>query len=276
MTTSSQNQPMDTKTEGGQDELLALSGEIAAQLEVKLPNAQRGALIAAGLLRRARQSALAHRDFLTLRREARAYAQVSAGVRCHVLRHGRGIRIELVQLAPDAALIWPDDVLAQEILVMTGTLHASHGGTLAQHDLCMRRDSSNALCAGCAGAHLYVRQLIDLESLPAAEQTWWRSDDATQAAQWEPMSEGVEIKGLRCVGDVVSTLARIAPGALVVDHGHRLDEDCMMLQGDLFLGDILLRENDYQLAPAGGAHLNSMSDTGALFYFHGAMPTAVG
>lgn len=276
MTTSSQNQPMDTKTEGGQDELLALSGEIAAQLAVELPNAQRGALIAAGLMRRIRQSALAHRDFLTLRREARDYAQVSAGVRCHVLRHGRGVRIDLVQLAPDAALIWPDDVLAQEILVMTGTLHAGHSGTLAPHDLCVRRDLSKALCAGCAGAHLYVRQLIDLESLPAAEQTWWRSDDATQSAQWEPLSEGVEIKGLRCVGDVVSTLARVAPGALVVDHGHHLDEDCMMLQGDLFLGDILLRENDYQLAPAGVAHLNSMSDTGALFYFHGAMPTAVG
>jgi hypothetical protein len=179
-------------------------------------------------------------------------------------------------LEPDAALIWPKDVLAQEVLVMTGTLQQGHNGTLAQHELFLHRDASQSLRAGDTGAHLYVRQLTDLALLPAAEQTWWRSDQATQTAQWELLSEGVAIKGLRCVGDVVSTLARVAPGGTVLDHGHRLDEDCMMLQGDLFLGDILLRENDYQLAPAGGTHQNSMSDTGALFYFHGAMPTAVG
>ncbi len=275
MPVTANNQPMDTDAEGGQDELSALSGLIAAELTVRQPDAQRDAAIASALLGRARQSAIAHRNYVTLRREARSYLQVAVGMRSCTLRHGGGVRIDLVQLLPDAALIWPAGDLAQEILVMTGKLHDGSGSTLNQHDLGVFRQSSPPLRAGNAGAHLYVRSLLAVESLPAAEQRWWSSNDATRASGWEPLSEGVEIKGLRCVGDVVSTLARIAPGAAVVDHGHGLDEDCMMLQGDLFLGDILLRENDYQMAPAGGTHVNSMSDTGALFYFHGRMPTPI-
>lgn len=267
--------PTDTDVDGGQDELSALSGLIAAELTVRRPDAQREAVIASALLGRARQSAIAHRDYVTLRREARTYLQVADGMRSCLLRQGDGVRIDLVQLEPDTALVWPASILAQEILVLTGELHDGSGDTLTQHDLGVFHPSSPPLRAGSAGAHLYLRSLLAVESLPAAEQRWWSSHDATRASDWEPLSAGVELKCLRCVGDVVSTLARIAPGAAVVDHGHGLDEDCMMLQGDLFLGDILLRENDYQMAPAGGTHVNSMSDTGALFYFHGRMPTPV-
>ncbi len=275
MPVTADNQPINKASTGEHDELSALSGLIAAELKVRGPDAQRDAVMASALLDRARQSAIAHRNYVTRRREARSYAEVTAGMRSCTLRLGDGVRIDLVQLAPDAALAWPAGVLALEVLVMTGTLHVDSGRMLSQHDLGVFRQSSPPLRAGSAGAHLYVRSLLAVASLPAAEQLWWSSNDATRAPGWEPLSEGVEIKGLRCVGNVVSTLARIAPGAVVVDHGHGLDEDCMMLQGDLFLGDILLRENDYQMAPAGGTHVNSMSDTGALFYFHGCMPTPV-
>lgn len=275
MPVTASHQPLEKESEGGQDELSALSGLIATELTVRRPDAQREAAIASALLGRARQSAIAHRDYVTLRREARSYLPVADGMRSCLLRQGQGVRIDLVQLEPDAALAWPAGVLAQEILVMTGALRDGADNMLNQHDLGVFRPSSPPLRAGSAGAHLYVRNLLAVEPLPAAEQRWWSSHDATRAPGWEPLSEGVELKGLRCVGDVVSTLARIAPGAAVVDHGHGLDEDCMMLQGDLFLGDILLRENDYQMAPAGGTHVNSMSDTGALFYFHGRMPTPV-
>ena len=64
---------------------------------------------------------------------------------------------------------------------------------------------------------------------------------------------------------------RFAPGASVPDHGHALDEDCLVLQGEMFLGDILLRTGDYQLAPSGGSHFGETSDVGVLFFFHGAL-----
>jgi hypothetical protein len=263
-----------------QDDLALLSGALAVELAVTHPDADRSASIFSDLMRRARSSAVAHRDFVTLRRESRVYAGVSPGMRCHMLRQGLGLRIDLVRLDPGATLSWSSGVSAQEILVMTGSLLAGTGEFLAQHGLCLRRLPEPStlglpLCAGETGAHLYVRQLIAVDLLPEMERAWWSSNNATQTSSWEPLSEGIEIKCLRCVGTVVSTLARIAPGAVVIDHSHGLDEDCMMLQGELFLGDILLRENDYQVAPAGCNHVNSMCDTGALFYFHGCMPTAV-
>ena len=51
------------------------------------------------------------------------------------------------------------------------------------------------------------------------------------------------------------------------DHGH--DEECLMLQGELFLDDVLLQEGDYQLAPAGTSHRITETDTGVVIYAHG-------
>ena len=257
------------------DALDALSGAIASQLLVTPPNAARHAAISTRLLLRARQSALAHRDFVTLRREGRVYAPVSDGVRSYTLRNGKGVRIDLLQLDPHASLNWPTGVVAQEVLVISGTLNEGQGNAMALHSLCIRRDAAQPLISGSEGARLYVRQLMEPEDVPEIERAWWFSDAATSTSHWEALSEGVELQHLRLVGNVTSSLSRITPGSHVGDHGHNLDEDCMMLQGDLFLGDILLRPDDYQVAPAGHNHVNSMSDTGALFYFHGHLPTAI-
>ena len=59
------------------------------------------------------------------------------------------------------------------------------------------------------------------------------------------------------------------PGATVPHHHHGHDEECLMLRGDLFQDDYLLREGDYQLAPSGTAHETVSTDTGALIYAHG-------
>ena len=74
---------------------------------------------------------------------------------------------------------------------------------------------------------------------------------------------------------VMSMLVRFEAGACVLDHQHAVDEDCLVLRGEMFLGDILLRTGDYQLAPAGGAHFDETSDVGATFYFHGALDPAL-
>jgi quercetin dioxygenase-like cupin family protein len=69
--------------------------------------------------------------------------------------------------------------------------------------------------------------------------------------------------------DCTSMLVRFAPGAGVPDHQHAVHEDCLMLEGEMFLGDILLRPGDYQLAPAGSGHLATETDTGVVIYAHG-------
>ena len=258
-----------------QDDLDVLSGVIASQLLVSPLDTERNATISSAVLLRARQSALANRNFVTMRRERRVYSPVNATVRNHTLLQREGIRFDLIQLDPGSKLIWPAEVVAQEVLVISGSIKDSFENTFGLHELCVLRDQGDELKAGDGGARLYVRQLIEADVLPEIERAWWQNDCPKLPSQWERISDGVELKRLRVIGNVISALARVAPGAHVMDHGHNLDEDCIMLEGDLFLGDILLRPDDFHVAPADCNHVNVMSDNGALFYFHGHMPTAI-
>ena len=69
-------------------------------------------------------------------------------------------------------------------------------------------------------------------------------------------------------------LIQLAAGAdwdarLAARHGHRRDEECLMLEGELFLDDLLLRRGDYQIAPAGTEHGAVLAETGVLLFAHG-------
>lgn len=59
------------------------------------------------------------------------------------------------------------------------------------------------------------------------------------------------------------------PGAAVPCHGHRHDEECLMLAGDFLLDEVLLRPLDYQIAPAGTGHRVARTDAGVVLYAHG-------
>jgi hypothetical protein len=194
------------------------------------------------------------------------------------------MRVDLLKLAPMASIPWPADARALEVLVVEGSLAISQGGapptSLSPLNQCVLGPTAAwRLTAGSTGATLYVRsRTVGLEHLPAAEAQWWIAAQgaplcaAGLVCPWSPYLEGVEAAALQSHGGVASMLVRIAPGAAVPDHGHGLDEDCFMLEGDMFLGDILMRAGDYQLAPLGCQHVGISSDLGGLFYFHGAMP----
>ena len=59
------------------------------------------------------------------------------------------------------------------------------------------------------------------------------------------------------------------PGAQVPQHRHGHDEECLMVQGELFLDDLLLQTGDYQLAPACSGHRVTQTDTRVVLYAHG-------
>lgn len=40
-----------------------------------------------------------------------------------------------------------------------------------------------------------------------------------------------------------------------------------MVEGELFLGDVMLREEEFQFAPAGSEHGELFSDVGCLLFF---------
>ena len=91
---------------------------------------------------------------------------------------------------------------------------------------------------------------------------------------WIEIQNGVHQKNLWTDGIVVSRFFRLEAGTRMNGHYHSLDEECMMLSGDIFLGDILLQSGDYHIAPAGTEHLEIFSDTGALLLVRGAAKTS--
>lgn len=241
------------------------------------------ATLRARVLARVQHSVALHREYTTVRREHGTWAAVAPGVAARRLREDAGVRVDLLRLDAGAELRWPDDARAQELLVLRGALDAQprdgEPAVLGPQDYAIReRDAGLALCATSAGAEVYVRERrVDAGQLPPLEAHWWRlAQDRARLVRhgrrrWSEVSAGVEALALWGDREVVSMLVRFAPGASVPDHHHALDEDCLVLDGEMFLGDILLRAGDYQLAPAGGGHWGETSDVGVLFFFHGAL-----
>lgn len=90
-----------------------------------------------------------------------------------------------------------------------------------------------------------------------------------RAQVWQPFAPGISRRILYRDGGAAGMLYHARPGAQVPGHLHDHDEECLMLAGELFADDVLLRGGDYQLAPAGTRHGGLMTDTGALIYAHG-------
>ena len=237
---------------------------------------------------RAQRSVLAHLDYRTLRRQERAWSAAGQGCQQATLWQSLTSRITVLRLSPGAALPWPDDAKAQEILVIEGQLSACPAAptagagaavVLAQQGYALR-DGCNAgsLTAMTTGAQVYGRQLlVGPARLPAPEAQWWRLKRAplqlvpAGTRRWLPNFSGVEVLPLWGNAEVTSMLVRFAAGAGVPDHAHAVDEDCLMLAGEMFLGDILLQPGDYPLALAGSRHFGESSDVGGSFFFHGAI-----
>lgn len=90
---------------------------------------------------------------------------------------------------------------------------------------------------------------------------------------WQTLTAGIEIKQLlidRQAG-TRSVLLRAAPGASLPPHSHHGYEECMVLQGEIRIGELTLRAGDYQCMPAGSIHPEVSTRTGALVFLRGSL-----
>jgi len=92
--------------------------------------------------------------------------------------------------------------------------------------------------------------------------------------EWTSFSPRVKIKVLHRDVDTQSYLLRLEPGAVVLPHVHGQDEECMVLEGEVRIGDLVVRAGAYHLAPRGVAHEPISSEHGALLFLRGAIPAA--
>lgn len=90
---------------------------------------------------------------------------------------------------------------------------------------------------------------------------------------WVEFVPGIEIKMLYRdeAGQAKSFLARLQPGVTLPPHEHDLAEECLVLEGEIMLGDVTVRAGDYHFAPQGAKHGTLFTRTGALLFLRGGL-----
>jgi quercetin dioxygenase-like cupin family protein len=92
--------------------------------------------------------------------------------------------------------------------------------------------------------------------------------------QWNNAGPGVEVKVLRkdLERNDQTVLIRMQPGAVVVAHRHTQEEECWILEGEVFIGDHHLATGDMHVARAGVTHAPIRAPHGALLLIRSEMP----
>lgn len=222
------------------------------------------------LLARIARSAAATRRMHTRRHAGLPAATLAHGVVARelyraarpVLRPGEPLRSRLVELAPGTCWAPAASGLQREWLVLQGEACVGTQGMQA-HDFLLEPATASATpVSSTRGALLLLREA---PPQPGAQAQLQRAADAP----WSAYGPGIERRVMAHHDGLAAMLYRTEPGAAVPHHGHHHDEECLMLAGDLFLDEVLLRPLDYQLAPAGTEHGGVFTDTGVLLYAHG-------
>ena len=89
--------------------------------------------------------------------------------------------------------------------------------------------------------------------------------------EWMPIRPGIERKLLYRdpTTGTGSYLFRMQPGAMIEGHHHPGAEECLVLEGDLTIGELHLNAGDYHVAEEGAIHPDLRSHGGAVMFVRG-------
>lgn len=82
--------------------------------------------------------------------------------------------------------------------------------------------------------------------------------------EWRAILPGVCAKVLFDDGRTTTWLARMQAGSRIPAHDHDCDEEFLVLEGAMRIGDMPLGAGDYQHVRAGGHHPDCLSDAGCV------------
>ncbi len=96
-----------------------------------------------------------------------------------------------------------------------------------------------------------------------------------EAGVWEKFSPRIKMKVLRreADGSSMSYLLKLEPGAFLVPHKHHIDEECVVLEGEVTIGVEVVGPGTYHLAPRGMIHAPIRSEHGAILFIRGKEPS---
>jgi anti-sigma factor ChrR (cupin superfamily) len=91
---------------------------------------------------------------------------------------------------------------------------------------------------------------------------------------WVSAGPGVDVKVLRTDAgrNDQTVLIRMQPGAVVVGHPHTQEEECLVLEGEVFIGEYHLGQGDMHVARPGAVHAPIRAPRGALLMIRSEMP----
>jgi quercetin dioxygenase-like cupin family protein len=89
---------------------------------------------------------------------------------------------------------------------------------------------------------------------------------------WVELLPKAHAKLLFTDGEAESYMIRLEPGAWAPAHDHPADEECLVLEGSLWQGDVFLKAGDFHVARPGMRHGDLRTDTGALVFIRYAKP----
>ena len=257
----------------------AVAGSLAEALRPVQPLPARGAAMRERLLERARAGRAYSNGFITVRRDEGEWRPLVEGVRVKLLNDGAVARSVLVELEPGGALPIHRHHEHEECVVLRGEAQLGEI-TVRQGDYHIAlAGSRHGRVSSQSGALLYLRGVPIGNTLEVARDlvsAWLPGKGAApitvraDEGQWQDFLPGVQTKELWREGGERSMLLRMEAGARVSGHPHPFAEDCLLLEGEAFIGDTLFRSGEFQHAPAGSVHRDLTSDVGALMYVHGA------
>lgn len=262
-----------------ESEQLELNHLLLTGLSPVFPNPDLKNGLTKQLSQRISQSLLEQAGLKTIRLKQGVWQKLGSGIRYKPLWKGPEGHSVLIEFAPGASLPPHRHHSMEEGIVLRGDLAM---GKLVLGPLDYHRTpegSRHASITSRNGALAYLRgtSLGDNHSvlgellgglLPFAgdrhvtvyNQNW---------ADFQEIITGVWGKDLYSDSHKTSRMYRFAAGAKMSGCSHQLDTECMVLAGEIFLGDRLLQVGDYQLAAAGSHHAEFYSDVGAVLFMRG-------
>jgi quercetin dioxygenase-like cupin family protein len=83
---------------------------------------------------------------------------------------------------------------------------------------------------------------------------------------WTRLGPGVFVKRLVNGGGLYACLLKLEPGGVLPPHAHPTDEECLVIEGSVWLGGVHCVAGDFHFAPRGRDHSAIRSDSGCLLY----------
>lgn len=140
-------------------------------------------------------------------------------------------------------------------------------------DAALVESLDDAIAADRADARMAARVKRRLLARLADEATAQHRTVPAGEQDWQPFAPGVRIKVLNEAAGIMSYLLRFEPGATLPAHRHPVDEECVVLEGSIDIGNRLhVSAGGFHLAWRDMLHAPIHSAGGATIFLRGASP----